>query len=136
MSRRRVVAVAIGAWIGVDVLHELWHYFYADATAAEVVVDLSLTAAIAALLIVPFRRGRRVFGATVLLLAGAYSVLRGISGTFFTDEQAWPHVLLGLSGVLALMVGTSAFRAQLIVRNETVSPPARSPCCDGSAVGG
>jgi hypothetical protein len=109
--RKAPVAVAIASLIAVDVFHDLWHYLCADATAAELLAGLVMTAVIGIGLILPHRRRRPALGAIVLVVAGGYSLLRGVNGMFFSDEQAWPHGLLALSGILALVTGARALGA-------------------------
>ncbi len=102
----RAVIGALVAWFAVDATHSWWHYRCSDATAADLVAGIAQTITIAAIASLPLWLDRaRGLRAPLLGLAGAYSVLRGIVGTFFTDESPWIHVALGLSG-FALLAAT------------------------------
>jgi hypothetical protein len=114
--------MAVAAWLAVDLAHAWWHHAYEGLSSIDLATEAMQSVALASLLTVAVasNRWQRV-RVPLLCLGGVYGVLRGISGTFFTDEAAWIHVVLGLTGIVLLIVAAAAHR-EVVGRRPAVGP--------------
>jgi hypothetical protein len=104
--------MAVAAWLAVDLAHAWWHHAYEGLGGIDLATEAMQSVALATLLTVAVsaKRWQRV-RVPLLCLVGVYGVVRGLSGTFFTDEAAWIHVVLGLMGIVLLIVAVVVHRA-------------------------
>jgi|SRR6266540_7119546 len=87
MRSQRPLLLAIVVWLVTDVAHTIWHVANGDSIGTlvgELAIDAVLAFIAAAALWLPDRMRRPVGGAAALLV-GAWSIIRGISGTAFSE---------------------------------------------------
>jgi hypothetical protein len=105
MDRAGVVFAVTVLFLG-DAAHALWHHVALGLTLGDLLVELGMGAGLSVVVCAFLMlRGTERSASLVAVLAGLYSLARGVSGAT-SGEAVWAHVVLSLTGVPLMAIGT------------------------------